>query len=162
MSANSAQAGDSAAVPVHERPPYEREWVIAEKRAEWVAAGRPVEGSDAVTAEMREQERKMLDGLSQWATLVVASFCAEHAETLALLPTAVSQGLIVRATVAYLYGYGLMVPAPPDGTDSWHPMSWQAAIPEHLWPDAEEARRGYERLLSQLGGFGDNTNPADR
>lgn len=137
-------------IPVVQRVPFEREQGLAAKRAELVAAGLPLDGFDAVLAELREQERQTLGGMARQAELVVSSFCTTHAEALALLPTAVSQGLIVRATVAYLYGYGVMVPAPADGEAAWHMLDWAVAVPEHLWPDVEQAMRGYSRMLGAL------------
>ncbi len=155
MSAN----GDGTSIPVVNRPPYEREQALAAKRAELVAAGLPLNGFDAVLGELREQEQKMLAGLSEWATLVVASFATEHGEELRMLPAAVQQGLIVRATVAYLYGYGLMTPAVKTGEDAWHPLSWRDAVPEHLRPDVGQAVRGYERLLDALHQVPDRLRP---
>ncbi len=143
--------GDGTPVPVVKRAPREREQVLAAKRAELVASGSvSLAGFDAVRDELRGQERRTLDGLARQAGLVVASWCSEHAEDLSLLPATISQGLIVRATVAYLYGYGLMKPVEGDQAD-WHVLEWKDAVPEHLWPDVEQALRGYSRMLSALG-----------
>lgn len=142
--------GDGAPIRLVKRPPYEREQVLAAKRAELVAAGLPLNGFDAVLAELRRQGQMTLAGLAKGAELVVASFCAEYAEQLSLLPAAISQGLIVRATVAYLYGYGVMTPI-QEAELGWHPLEWKDAVPEHLRPDVEQAMRGYSRMLAALG-----------
>lgn len=147
MSAASSEA------PAEQRSPFVWAQVIAAERAELVAAGSPaamVVAFDAVVAELRRQEQRILDGLAQATTLVVDAWCREHAEALQTMPAMFVQGLIVRAAVAYVYGHGVMTPAPVDGAAGGGPLSLREAVPEHLWPDVRGAVAGYERLLAAL------------
>ncbi len=133
-------------IPVQKRAPYAREAALAVKRAALVAEGRPTAGFDAVTAELREQERRMVAGMSQWASLVVATWAREHAAELAVLPSVVRERLLIEAVVAYLYGYGLVEPAPPDEEAGLHPLDFGEAVPAHLHPDVAGAAAAFQRI----------------
>ncbi len=127
--------------------PYERERWLAGR----LASGEDPKLVDAAREVLGSGDREVLAGLCQWSRLVVDSFRSEHAAALAALPPAVAAGLIVEATVAYLFGYGLMVPAPAGGP-GWHPREWRDAVPEHLHPDVDGAVAAHQRVLDRLPG----------
>lgn len=147
-------SGRSVPVPVYKRAPWARERAIAAKRAEMVAGGSTadaVAAFDAVTVELRAQERVMLAGMAEWATLVVDSWARDHAAELARLPAAVERRLLVEAVVAYLYGFGLVEPVPPvePSEDSGgHPVEFVEAVPAHLHPDVASVAEAFQALWS--------------
>lgn len=131
------------------RSPIERERYLGAQEAGRREAGQPVDVVLAARETLAEMDRQTQAGLAQWARRVVGSFCSEHREELAALPAAIAQGLVVEVTVAYLFGYGLMTPAPAGEAD-WHPIDWREAIPVHLHPDVAGAVASHERMLAAL------------
>lgn len=148
----------SRPVSVQRRAPYARERVIAAKRAELVAEGRSVEAFDVVTSELRAQERRMMAGMSEWATLVVDSWYQEHRVALAGLPAAVERRLLVEAVVAYLYGYGLVEPVEAV-EPAEHRLEFAEAVPEHLHPDVVSVAEAFQALWKG-GGAPASPHPA--
>lgn len=109
-----------------------------------------------MTDEVRDWQT--VHGLGRWAKLVVDTFIADNQPDLDGLPSTVRESLIVEATIAYLIGGGLVVPAPP-GEPGLHPILWRDAIPEHLHPDVASAVARHARMVALLGKL---DGPTDR
>lgn len=145
----SASGGPAVLTPVllSRRSPYEREQYLVDKERERREAGQPTDIITAVREVLAVEDRQIVAGLGQWARRIVDSFCSEYRRELGELPSAIAQGLIVEATVAYLYGYGLVRPTEP-GEAGLHPLEWRVAIPRHLHPDMAGAVAAYDRMVA--------------
>lgn len=101
-----------------------------------------------MTDPTRDQETAA--GLAQWAGRIVDSFVREYRSELAELPAAISQGLLVEATVAYLVSNFRVEPIDPD--PGWYSLNWRDEIRPHLYPDVAGAVTRYRGSVAKLPG----------
>ncbi len=140
-------AGPAVGVPVETRSPFERERWFADR----LAAGEDPGVVDAAREALGAADKQVVVRIGAWAFLIVDSFRSTYAAELKELPAAVATRLLMEATIAYLYGFGVMVPAPSSGP-GWHPLEWADAVPEHLRPDVAGAVAAHRRVLARLPG----------